>query len=173
MTMTTHTSNALTSLRRDAHGRLTLTLSVPPHATGGAAPAEVVHEGVVPVRAYPISAPGDGLSLVSSDGHELVWIDRLDALPAEVRKVIDEELAVREFMPIIRCITSVSTFSTPSNWSVDTDRGPTTFTLKTEDDIRRIGAGRLLIASGQGMQFSIPHVSALDRPSRKLLERFL
>jgi hypothetical protein len=34
---------------------------------------------VIPVRAFPIRA-GHGLSLVSSDGHELAWIDTLDEL---------------------------------------------------------------------------------------------
>ncbi len=162
--MTDHTHIALTSLRRDAHGRLTLTLSTPD---------EVTHEGVVPVRAFPISAPDKGLSLVSSDGHELLWLDQLDELPPEARRLIEEELALREFTPIIERITEVSTFSTPSTWSVDTDRGTTTFILKTEDDIRRLGGGRLLIASGQGMQFSVPQMTALDRQSRKILERFL
>jgi len=150
------------TLGRDSHGRLTLTT-----ADG------VQHDSVVPVRAFPISAPDDGLSLVSGDGHELVWIDRLDALPADQRALISEELALREFTPTILRITDVSTFATPSTWVVDTDRGPTSFVLKTEDDIRRLGGGRLLIASGQGMQFGVPQVADLDRHSRKLLERFL
>lgn len=150
------------TLARDAHGRLTLS-----EASGQ------LHVGVVPVRAFPISAPDDGLSLVSSDGHELAWIDRLTDLPAEQRALVVDDLAVREFTPTIVCIREVSTFATPSTWSVDTDRGPTQFVLKTEDDIRRLGGGRLLIASGQGMQFGVPQVADLDRASRKLLERFL
>ena len=152
----------LRALKRDDHGRLCLTLG-----------DGTVHTGVMPVRAFPISAPGDGLSLVSADGHELVWIDRLDRCPPEAQALLREELSVREFTPTVLRITGVSTFSTPSTWSVDTDRGPTTFVLKSEDDIRRLGGGRLLIASGQGMQFSVPQVAELDRGSRKLLERFL
>jgi len=153
---------ALRTLTRDAHGRLCLTLD-----------DGTVHTGVVPVRAFPISAPDDGLSLVSADGHELLWINRLAPCPPEAQALLREELTVREFAPTVRRITAVSTFSTPSTWSVDTDRGPTTFVLKSEDDIRRLGGGRLLIASGQGMQFSVPQVADLDRGSRKLLERFL
>jgi hypothetical protein len=150
------------TLTRDAHGRLNLTT-----ADG------TVHEGVVPVRAFPISAPDGGLSLVSADGHELRWIERLADLPAGVRQAIDAELAVREFTPMIRRIVEVSTFSTPSTWTVDTDRGRTDLVLKSEDDIRRLGNGRLLISTAQGMQFGVAQVSELDRHSRKLLERFL
>lgn len=130
-------------------------------------------EGVVPVRAFPIAAPNEGLSLVSPDGHELFWVDRLADLPPDARALIDEELAAREFTPEILRLRKVSTFSTPSVWSVDTDRGPTDFVLKTEEDIRRLGGVRLLIASGQGVQFGVADMTALDRASRRLLERFL
>lgn len=150
------------TLTRDAHGRLNLTL------TDG-----TVHEGVVPVRAFPISAPEGGLSLVSPDGHELRWIDRLTDLSTSARTLIEAELALREFTPMIRRINEVSTFSTPSTWTVETDRGPTELVLKSEDDIRRLGNGRLLISTARGLQFGIAKASELDRHSRKLLERFL
>lgn len=151
------------ALARNAHGRLVLTL-----ADGTA------HEGVVPVRAFPIAAPGEGLSLVGSDGHELAWIDRLAELPAPVRALIEEDLAVREFVPTIQRILSVSSFSTPSTWQVETDRGPARLVLKAEEDIRRLaGRTRLLIAGSDGLQFLVPDSTALDRASRRLLERFL
>ncbi len=156
--MTTHDF----TLARDSHGRLNLTL-----ADG------TVHEGIVPVRAFPISAPDGGLSLVSADGHELRWIDRLADLPASARDLINAELTVREFTPMISRIVEVSTFSTPSTWTVETDRGRTELVLKSEDDIRRLGNGRLLISTAQGMQFGVAQASDLDRHSRKLLERFL
>ena len=131
--------------------------------------------GVTPVRAFPVSAPDAGLSLVSAEGHELVWIDRLADLPAPARALIEAELAHREFMPEIRRITAVSTFSTPSTWTLETDRGPATLVLKVEEDIRRVpGPGRrLLITSGHGIVFSVRDMNALDRASRKFLERFL
>ena len=150
------------TLARDAHGRLTLTL-----ADG------TVHEGIVPVRAFPISAPDGGLSLVSADGHELRWLDRLSDLPLVARELIEAELALREFTPQISRIVEVSTFSTPSTWTVETDRGRTELVLKSEDDIRRLGQGRLLISTAQGLQFGITQTATLDRHSRKLLERFL
>ena len=150
-------------LARNAHGRLVLTL-----------PGAPAHEGVTPVRAFPIAAPGEGLSLIGIDGHELLWIDRLDQVAAPARQLIEEELAVREFVPTIEKINAVSSFSTPSTWSVETDRGPASLVLKAEEDIRRLGGRtRLLIAAGDGMQFRVPDTMALDRHSRRLLERFL
>jgi hypothetical protein len=128
---------------------------------------------VVPVRAFPIAAPGEGLSLLSAEGHELVWIDRLGDLSPRQRELVEEELSSREFAPEIRRLLAVSTFATPSTWTVDTDRGTTQFVLKGEEDIRRIGRSMLLIADSQGLQFRVRDLTALDRPSRRLLERFL
>ena len=70
-------------------------------------------------------------------------------------------------------LKAVSTFSTPSQWTVETERGDADFILRTEEDIRRLPDGRLLIASSHGIQFIIPDRLALDRGSKRLLERFL
>jgi hypothetical protein len=150
------------ALSRDPFGRLVLTL-----ADGTA------HTGVVAVRAFPIAAPHEGVSLVSADARELVWIERLDELDAPLRALVEADLGSREFVPEIRAIRSVSSFATPSTWTVDTDRGLTTLTLKGEEDIRRLARHTLLIADRHGIQFLVRDIGALDRPSRKLLDRFL
>lgn len=149
-------------LARDAFGRFVLT-----DAQGER------HVGVTPVRAFPLSAPGEGISLVGSEGRELVWIDRVETLPAQTRALLEEELAVRDFAPTLLKLHRVSSFGVPSTWTVSTDRGETSFVLKAEEDIRRLEGGALLIASAHGVQFRIPDAKALDRASRKLLERFL
>ena len=149
-------------LSRDAYGRLVLT------AADGAA-----HVGVVAVRAFPIAAPDDGISLLDAEGHELAWIDRLSDSPAETRTLLEHELASREFMPEIRRINEVSSFATPSTWQVETDRGATSFVLKGEEDIRRLSHTMLLIADSHGIQFLIRDLDALDRASRRMLDRFL
>lgn len=150
------------TLSRNAFGRLVYT-----PAQGEA------QVGVVPVRAFPIAAPDEGLSIVSAEGHELAWVARLSALPQDMQTLLNDELASRDFAPVIARITAVSTFATPSTWSVETDRGATRFVLKTEDDIRRLGQGKLLITAGHGVGFVVPDMGALDKASRRLLERFL
>lgn len=149
-------------LTRNAFGRLLFT----------GADGEV-HDGVVPVHAFPIAAPTEGISLVTSDGRELAWVECLSDLPEESRVLLEAELASREFMPEIRSIRRVSSFATPSAWQVETDRGSTTFILKGEDDIRRLAASTLLIADSNGIHFLIRDIHALDQGSRKLLDRFL
>ncbi len=132
-----------------------------------------VSERVSPVRAFPISAPNHGLSIVSKEGHELAWISNLADLPVEIKELIENELAQREFMPIIRHINQVSSFATPSIWDVETDKGRTQFTLKAEDQIWRLKNNKLLITDKNGVNYMIEALDQLDRHSRKLLDRFL
>ncbi|WP_426399701.1 DUF1854 domain-containing protein [Ralstonia sp. R-29] len=150
------------TLSRNSFGKLVVTL-----ADGTA------HEGVMPVRAFPISAADDGLSLMSTDGRELAWISRLDALPAPTRELIAAELAAREFMPEIRKIIGVSTYATPSTWTVQTDRGQTDLVLRGEEDIRRLTGTTLLISDSHGIHYLIRDQFGLDKASRKILDRFL
>lgn len=149
-------------LRRDAYGRLVL------KTAGGEC-----HVGVIPVRAFPITGPDEGLSLVSAEGHEVVWFEQLSGLPALARALIESELAAREFVPEIECIMEVSSFVCPSTWRVLTDRGPAQLRLKGEEDIRRLSHTRLMIADSSGIHFLVRDLTGLDRRSRKLLDRFL
>ena len=132
-----------------------------------------VYEGVVPVRAFPIGAPDDGIALVNTEGHELLWIDTLADLPAAIAALVEEELASREFVPEIKRIHSVSSFACPSTWEIETDRGEAHLVLKGEEDIRRLDREKLLIADTHGIQYLVRDVQAMDRASRKILDRFL
>lgn len=149
------------TLERDALGRLLLVDA-----------AGTSHIGVYPVRAFPIAAPGGGISIMDQSGKELCWFDDTSAIPEIELALIEQELATREFMPVIEKITAVSTFATPSIWDIETDRGPTRIRLKGEDDIRRIAGNTLLIADSNGLQFLIKDATKLDKLSKKFLDRF-
>jgi hypothetical protein len=161
-----NTSTVLTppffQLQRNPFGRLVLTT-----------PQGEVIEGVVPIRAFPIQSPDDGISLVHTDGHEVAWVNHLSELPEPAQSLIREELQAREFMPGILSIESVTSFSTPCTWRVKTDRGDTTFVLRGGEDIRHVGATILLVTDSHGIQFLIRDAATLSRESRKILDRFL
>jgi hypothetical protein len=131
------------------------------------------HSPVSVVRAYPVTAPEQGVAVVDAEGHELAWFDRLDqageGLQSSLRQALDE----REFLPEIQRLVSVSSLVTPSTWTVDTDRGRTRLLLKGEEDIRRLTGKVLLVNDAEGVQYLIRDLSAMDRTSRKLLDRFL
>jgi Domain of unknown function (DUF1854) len=151
------------ALQRNAFGVLVLT-----DAQGQ------IFEGVVPVRAFPIQSPEDGISLVSTDGHEVAWIDLLADVPEPAQTLVRDALVSREFMPVVTRIVSVTSFSTPCTWTVNTDRGDTEFVLRGDEDIRRIGKDNaLLIADVHGIQYLVRDQFALDTASKKILDRFM
>jgi hypothetical protein len=149
-------------LTRDSFGKLVLTDD-----------AGEVHVGVSPVRAFPIQAPDQGISMVLGDGKEVGWIDAMKDLPLPIRQLVQDELEGREFMPEILHIKRVSSFATPCTWYVNTDRGDTEFTLKGEEDIRRIGAASLLVADNHGINFLVRDMYTIDKHTRRILDRFL
>jgi Domain of unknown function (DUF1854) len=148
-------------LHRDAYDRLVLT-----DADGR------ILVGVDPVRAFPISSPDEWLSIINAEGNEVLCIRHPQALPSEVRKILDEELSRREFVPNIERIVEVSADVDPSQWRVQTDRGETTFLLDSEDDVRRLGTYKALFIDNHGIRYLIPDTRALDYASRRILDRY-
>ncbi|HUX83121.1 MAG TPA: DUF1854 domain-containing protein [Halothiobacillus sp.] len=128
---------------------------------------------VVPVRAFPLGSPRQYIALVDQQGHERLWIEDLDTLPSETANQIEAILAQRELIPRILRIRTVSSYATPSRWYLETDRGDAELLLKTEDDIRYLPSGALLITDKFGLHFLIPQQSELDHQSQRLLARFL
>jgi hypothetical protein len=63
------------TLERDSLGRLVLI-----DASGN------YHVGVYPVRAFPITAPGAGISIMDQSGKELCWFDNLGLLDATSKR---------------------------------------------------------------------------------------
>ena len=149
-------------LQRDAFGRWVLVM-----ADG------TRHSPVTAVRAYPVSAPDQGVALMDADGHELQWVPNLLALAPDLQATLREAVDEREFLPQILRLDTVSSFLTPCTWTVQTDRGTTQFMLKGEEDIRRLTGTVLLINDANGVQYMIRDLAAMDKHSRKLLDRFL
>ena len=127
---------------------------------------------VAPVRAFPVTNPQSGISLVDSNGKELAWIANLEDLEDNERKLVEEALQAREFLPEILRLSSVSRHAAPCEWRVETDKGKTAFKLDSEDDIRRISSS-LVVTDSHGVSFLIRDPAALDRHSRRLLGSFL
>ncbi|MCQ8895877.1 DUF1854 domain-containing protein [Limnobacter humi] len=134
---------------------------------------QVVAKPIHPVLAFPFSNPRNDISLVDEYSKELLWLDSLDDLDAQSRCVVEAHLARREYRPVIHKITSVNTYSTPSVWNLDTDRGPCKFELPSEESIRRLGGQRLVLTHANGMQFIIENMAELDARSRQILARFM
>ena len=128
------------------------------------------HNDVDVLRAFPVTAAAGPVAIIAADGGELAWVESLADQPAELRTLLERELAQREFLPVIERIEAVSD-SEPSEWSVITDRGRHRFKVDHVDDIARQADGGVFITDTFGMRYRIPRESALDATSRRLLDK--
>ncbi len=131
------------------------------------------HSNVTPLPLFPISKSESWISIRAADGAELACIEDPRALAADLWNLLKDELSHREFVPVIQRIVRVSGNSEPCEWQVDTDRGPTSFLLKSEDDVRRIGEHQILILDAHGTRYHIPDLRAVDVKSRRIVEWYV
>ena len=97
----------------------------------------------------------------------------IDGLSASNLALLDEELALREFVPIIEKVVSVSGITEPCEWFVETNHGPTSFVLKTEEDVRRISAKAVNITDANGIRYRVDDMKKLDKRSRSFVEWYV
>jgi hypothetical protein len=129
--------------------------------------------GVEPVRAFPLTEPRRWIALVDGDVHERALIEELDHLDPSLSEIVADELARREFVPVIERIERVDGEPPVCFWSVVTDRGAVAFTVEGEDQVRRIGPNRVVIVDQLGQRYLIPDMTLLDSSSQKRLGLFL
>jgi hypothetical protein len=153
---------SLQGLHRDPFDRLVLPLST-----------EEAHVGIIPVRAFPLSAPDEWIVLCDQAGHEICSIQDLKVLPESVQRLLREELSRREFLPVIQRIDHISPGAEPTLWHVATDRGETSFTLLSEDDFRTLEPHGVLLVDASGIRYRVMDQRHLDAHSRRLLKRYL
>lgn len=134
--------------------------------------AGLAHPDVDIVKAFPVSDPQGPIAILSADGRELAWIESLSSLPAEPQRVVAEELANREFRPVIESIVSI-VVGEPAHWTVLTDRGPCRFSTSQSDAIERRTDGKTIVTDTHGTRYVIPDISKLDRQSRLSLSEVL
>jgi len=131
------------------------------------------HVGVTPVRLFPHTDRQGWISLIDVRSRELALVEDIAKLPVELRTLVEEELSKCEFVPEIKRIVRVSGDTEPCEWEVETDRGPTKFVLKSDDDVRRISPQRALIIDAHGLRYIIPNTKALDVRSRRVIEQYI
>jgi hypothetical protein len=132
-----------------------------------------VYKDVAVVPLFPISATDRLISLVSAEGDEIVCFDSLEGLSPENLKLLKEELALREFVPIIERIIRVSGTQEPCEWVVQTNHGETSFVIKSEEDVSRVSSKSIVITDANGIRFRVDDLKRLDSRSRSFVEWYV
>ena len=91
----------------------------------------------------------------------------------ETRRVLEQDLARRKFVPSIVRILGVPADTEPAEWDVETDRGRVRFLVNNADDVRRLGSYGALIINAQGIRYVVDDIRRLEPASRRILDHYL
>jgi hypothetical protein len=123
------------------------------------------------VRVFPLSDPDRHLSLRDAKGNEIGVLCDPSRLPAATRRLVEEALARRYFLPVITRIVSARDRHGTTRWKVETDHGPMSFlTRNLREEVIAPALGRYLLKDLDGNRYDVPQVGALDAASQGLLQ---
>ena len=124
----------------------------------------------VPVRlvwARPIYGRGREVCLLDANKHEILTLPGTECLDAESRRIAEDELAKRYFIPRITRVMHTEAHFGNRYWHVDTDVGERRFTMK--EPARNavwVTDDHLVVRDTLGNRYEVKPFSALDAASR-------
>ena len=152
---------ALESVTRNPVGQLVVRLK------GGAE-----HVDARVARCFPWTLPDLYISIRDKDGKELCLVKTLEDLAPAGRELIREELEQKVFNPRILKVLDLKQEFGITSILAQTDRGQTTFQVRSRDDIRVLSAARALFRDADGNTYELHDLRALDAASRKHLAQY-
>lgn len=153
---------SLSRLERNNKGELVA------HVEGADEPLE----NIKVARCFPWSLSDRYISIRNSEGKEIVLLETLDAVSAKTRKLIEEELRDKVFIPRIERITKYSDDFDVVSITAETDRGGVTFQMRSRRDVRALSPTRAIFRDVDGNLYEVPDFNALDRASQRHIEQF-
>ncbi len=128
------------------------------------------------VRMFPFTDPAHYISIRTPDENskEIGIIKDLNDVSADVRKMLEEQMNLRYFTPIIKKIINIRDEYGYAYFDVVTDRGACRFTINMGGgSVVHLSETRILISDIDENRFEIPNVLALSIAERKKLDLFL
>lgn len=129
-------------------------------------------EGPVQVNwAFPLTDPADFV-IVSNENREFVGLlKNYQRLEPKSLAILKEQLEESYFLPRITKIEKIDDRFRMMTWTVQTDKGPRTFEVRSRQrDIRWLNDHHVIITDIAGNRYEILDMNQLDADSRDLLE---
>lgn len=124
-------------------------------------------------RAFPFSMPSSYFGIRDAADKDVGLLVTLDGLAPESRRIVDEELERRYFLPRILRVLSVKEEPGLVAWDVETDKGRRQFYIQNlRESVHTLGPPtRLLLTDKDCNRFEIADVSTMDAKTRAVLNR--
>jgi hypothetical protein len=130
------------------------------------------YKDVRPFRMFPLTDPEGWISICDLRGNELMCVESVKDVPAECRRILEEELNRCMFTPVIQRITKAKHVGEQVRLFLETDRGAVEILVDPED-IYRLSGNRALIRDVNGVRYLIPDLRRMGSYCRKILDEYL
>ena len=125
-------------------------------------------------RAFPLSDPDHYIGFLDGAGKDVGLLQDPSQLDHESRRILEEELEKRYFVPIVERVLSVKEEFGTIYWRVETDRGEKEIVVRNmRDNIQELSSSRLIITDVDGNRFEFPDYTKLDNKSIGIIMRHL
>lgn len=128
------------------------------------------------IRLFPFTEPDKFISVRTAEerSREIGVIEDLHAMPEETVKLIEKQLTLHYFTPIIKKVIDIKDEYGYAYFHVMTDRGECRFIINMGGNaVVRLTDSRLLISDIDENRFEIPDVFALSQKEQRKLDLFL
>ena len=133
-------------------------------------------ERVQVIRLFPFTEPDQFISIrtVEERSKEIGVIEDMKKVSKETRKMLEEQLKLRFFTPLIQKVLDIKDEYGYAYFHVMTDRGECRFTINMGGNaVVRLTDTRLLITDLDENRFEIPDVLQLSQKEQRKLDLFL
>jgi hypothetical protein len=125
-------------------------------------------------RAFPLSNPHHFLGFLDGAGKDIGLLHDPGLLDPESRKIVDDELEKRYFVPIVERVLTIKEEFGTIYWTVETDRGEKEIIVRNlRDNIQELSASRVIISDVDGNRYEFPDIGKLDGKSQSAILRSL
>jgi hypothetical protein len=125
-------------------------------------------------RAFPLSDPDHYIGLRDEKDKDIGMLPSLAGLDADSRRIVDEELHRRYFLPVIQHVVSVKEEYGTITFDVETDKGRRLFYVQNiRESVQDLPPHRLLITDRDGNRYEFPDTTLLTGKTYTVLQRVL
>ena len=133
-----------------------------------------IYKRVKPVRLFPFTDPTKYISIRDMKDVEIGVIEDLEQLPKETAEILNKQLEIFYFTPVITKIIGIKDEYGYAYFHVMTDRGECRFAINMgANAVSKLSDTRLLITDLDGNRFEIADVQALTVKEQRKLDLFL
>lgn len=136
----------------------------------------VTYERVKVVRLFPFTDANKFISIRQNNdkAKEIGIIEDLDELNKETKEMIEEQLRLNYFTPVIEKIYNIKDEYGYAYFHVKTDKGECKFAINMASNaVTKLSDSRLIITDLDENRFEIRDVNALTQKERRKLDLFL